>query len=102
MINYGTPIFPTGGDAVQPYNLLGYNNYNAGWATNANLGWTNGNKFGPTEFKNQYGISLGSFSPVVGITGDRFAGFAWLPMGVTGAPNLGATWYLGNTAGRTG
>jgi hypothetical protein len=100
MINYGTPIFPVGGDATQPYNLLGYNNYNNGWATNANLGWTNGNKYGLNEFKNQYGISLGTFSPN-GIT-SNFAGFAWLDAGKSGASNLGATWYLGNTAGRTG
>lgn len=100
MINYGSPLFPVGGDASQPYNLAGYRNYNVGWRTNANLGWTNGIKYGPDSFKNEYGISLGQFSPN-GLT-IGFAGYSWLPSGVTGASNLGASWYLGTTGGQTG
>jgi len=101
MINYGSPVHSIGGDAVQPYNNLGYWNYNNGWRTNANRGWTNGNRFGPNEYKNQYGVSLGTFSQSA-IKGLSWAGYAWLPDGTTGVSDLGASWYLGNTGGKTG
>lgn len=96
---YGTPIQPMGGDAVQPYNNLGYNSFTNSFRTNSGNGYTNGRLYGPSSFSNEYGISLGTYSPN-GLFAN-FAGYAWLPQGACGYGDW-ATWFIGNTGGLTG
>jgi hypothetical protein len=105
---YGTPVVPAGGPFTansSSQNAAGYYSIpQNGIVTSSGRGWTSGVLGGPSEFANQFGVSLGNFSPLggnAGISDFGRAGYAWVGSGSTAYGN-GNNWYIGNTGGITG
>ena len=109
---YGSPVVPNGGirgTNSSPNNKVGYNVYHTGLPIDFNRGWTSGVLYGPSEFSNQFGVSLGQFSPLgggavtPGATDFNKSGYSWLPIGLSGyGGSVVANWIIGTTGGKTG
>jgi len=105
---YGSPVAPAGGPFTAnstSQNAAGYYvTPQNGIVTSSGKGWTSGVLGGPSGFANEFGVSLGNFSPLggnAGISDFGRAGYAWVGSGATAIGN-GNNWYIGNTGGITG
>ena len=105
---YGTPVVPAGAPITSNSsntNAAGYYTVQRyGTDTASGRGWTSGNIAGPTGFANEFGVSLGNFTPLGGSGGfSDFgkAGYIWVDSG-QGATGNGLNWYIGNTGGIPG
>jgi hypothetical protein len=106
---YGSPVAPAGGPTTfgnsSSQNAAGYYvTPQNGIVISSGRGWTSGVLAGPSEFANEFGVSLGNFSPLggnAGISDFGRAGYAWVGSGSTAYGN-GTNWYIGNTGGITG